>query len=95
MREIGILILVFAPLETYLRIPDSPGDFVKPAILSSLLLMTVGIILEAGGRDPKMNFPQEWIPTFVGAGVIMAAGIAIALGRSISERRHRRSGERS
>lgn len=46
-REIGVLVLVFAPLESYLRGPDTPAAFVVLAAIGSLLLMAAGIILEA------------------------------------------------
>lgn len=47
MREIGVLVLVFAPLESYLRGPGSPAIYVKLALTGSLILIVIGIILEA------------------------------------------------
>jgi hypothetical protein len=46
-REIGILVLVFAPLEALYREPRAIALDVGPLVAMSLLLITLGIILEA------------------------------------------------
>lgn len=46
MREIGILVVVFAPLESYLRGPDPPMIEVWPLAIGGLILITAGIMVE-------------------------------------------------
>lgn len=53
MREVGILILVFAPQEFYLRGPGPPAAYVKLAVSASLILIVVGIILEASAERKR------------------------------------------
>lgn len=53
MREVGILVLVFAPLEFYLRGPGPPPAYVRLAVASSLILIVVGIMLEARGESKR------------------------------------------
>lgn len=53
MREIGVLVLVFAPLESYLRGPGSPPVYVKLGLAGSLILIVIGIILEANAERKR------------------------------------------
>jgi hypothetical protein len=46
IREIGILVFVFAPLESYLRGPDPPMISVRRLVVGALILMAAGITLE-------------------------------------------------
>jgi hypothetical protein len=46
IREIGILLFVFGPLESYLRGPDPPIIDVGRLVVVALILMAAGIILE-------------------------------------------------
>lgn len=51
LREAAVLIIVFYPLDRYLRLQDRPEDATKivpvhQVILISLLLLTIGILLE-------------------------------------------------
>jgi hypothetical protein len=48
MREIGVLVLVFAPLETFLR-ELTPSKPVVSLMSGSLILITLGIMLEVEG----------------------------------------------
>jgi hypothetical protein len=48
MREIGVLVLVFAPLETFLR-ELTPSKPVVWLMSGSLILITLGIMLEVEG----------------------------------------------
>lgn len=52
-REVGILILVFAPLESFVRGPEPPMIDVTRLILLSLILIGVGITLEARAERKK------------------------------------------
>ena len=53
MREVGILVLVFAPLESHLRGPGSSAVYVKLALVGSLILIAIGIILEAKAEQKR------------------------------------------
>ncbi len=46
VREIGILLFVFAPLESYLRGPDPPMINVRRLVIVALILIAIGITLE-------------------------------------------------
>ena len=46
LREIGVLVVVFAPLEAYLREPHPPSAEVEWITAGSLIV--AGIIIEAG-----------------------------------------------
>jgi hypothetical protein len=48
LREIGVLVVVFAPLEAYLREPHPPSAEVEWIMAASFFLIVAGIIIEAG-----------------------------------------------
>jgi hypothetical protein len=47
LREIGVLVVVFAPLEAYLREPHPPSVQVEGIMAGSFFLIVAGIIIEA------------------------------------------------
>ena len=47
LREIGVLVVVFAPLEAYLREPHPPSAEVEWIMAGSFFLIVAGIIIEA------------------------------------------------
>ena len=48
LREIGVLVVVFAPLEAYLREPHPPSPEVEWIMAGGFFLIVAGIIIEAG-----------------------------------------------
>jgi hypothetical protein len=53
IREIGTLVVVFAPLESYLRGPEPPVIDVTWMVTGSLISIAVGIIIEVAAEAKK------------------------------------------
>ncbi len=52
-REAGVLVLVFAPLESYLRGPEPPMIDVTWMVIGSLISIVAGITLEVTAERKK------------------------------------------
>jgi hypothetical protein len=53
IREIGILVVVFAPLESYLRGPEPPMIDVTRMVIGSLISIVAGISMEVAAEVKK------------------------------------------
>jgi hypothetical protein len=53
IREMGILVVVFAPLESYLRGPELPMIDVTWLVVGSLILIVAGITIEVGAEAKR------------------------------------------
>jgi len=90
IRDIGILMVVFAPLDALFQEPRSSA-VVSLVVALGLCLIGSGIILGIMD-DASMNYLLRWAPTVVAALILVVAGLLL---QASNRRDAKRDRERS